>query len=146
MAVGDSNATGNGSTFVITGTPTIGLTVREISGFGASIPVIDNNILVTTGISESIPGDLAEPKDLTLLCVMRSTDILELETALGVLATGTYTRAVQDPPLATGQETIGSGFIMDYEEGSIANNTLMELTVIWHWDGVTGPATLDETT
>ena len=147
MAAGDKNGTGNGATFVLTGgvggTPFLA-TVRELSGMGASIPSVDNNILATAGVRETIPGDLAEPSDVSVGYAMRSTDIKDLEAELGIVRTATLTYAPQDA-LATGQQTVGTGFITEYSVDTLANDTRVEGSFTWQWDGVTGPATTDET-
>jgi len=146
MAASDKSGTGNGATFVFTGsggTP-FAATIKELSGMGASIPSVDNNILATVGVRETIPGDLAEPSDVSVGFAMRSTDLLDLETELGVVRTGTLTYAPQDA-LATGQQTVGTGFITEYSVDTVANDTRVEGSFIWQWDGVTGPATTDET-
>ncbi len=142
MAAGDKSGTGNGATFVIASGMVA--TIKELSGMGASIPSVDDNILATVGVRETIPGDLAEPSDVSVGFAMRSTDLLDLEAELGVVRTATLTYAPQDA-LATGQQTVGTGFITEYSVDTVANDTRVEGSFTWQWDGVTGPATTDET-
>jgi hypothetical protein len=102
-----------------------------------SIPV---STLGTTTFREYNPGKLKDPGQQEFVILHDIDAHADINAIVGTVDTMTITF-----PLKTGQSVngtmAGTGYIMDYQVGeySAEDTDPQQATVVWQWDGKTGP-------
>jgi len=128
-----SGRTGNAGTFVLS-TDGAFSEIYELDPGGAELPVIEDDVLATTGNVPKEPGDLDnwDPLELEIFCDPDNPP------SRGTVQTGTITYPV---PVGgeTGATLAGTGFIAKVKLGALVNNQVRKARVTWNWDGKTGP-------
>lgn len=139
--------TGNGATITFAanmgfGTATTSLSMAiDVTQGEQSIGIIDVSTLATSGVMESIPGDLAEFAE-------SSANIKWLTSAASTVAMNASLPASAGTilltyPARTGETTAatysGTGFVTGHTPPALANGQLQVGNVKWKYDGDTGP-------
>lgn len=134
--VGD---TGNGATFTLTTqTAAASLKVDKISIGEITLPMLDVSTLSTITFKEYIPGDLAEPPELTI-------DFVHSQSATAISITGLVDTATITFPVGSSQTTTtgatfaGSGVVTAVKHPDLENGAVNKGQIKFKMDGDTGP-------
>lgn len=128
--------TGNGATLTLATTGAVG-DVQSMSLPDWALEDVESSHLGTTTFKTYIPGDLAEPGEISAVVVFNSTVAIP---SLGVAETVTVTYPVGTSGNTTNATLIGTGYIKKYQHPELANSTLQTATVGVKFDGLTEPA------
>ena len=138
--------TGLTATAVFTTSGAVGQATRRIGPMENSVEDIDMSHLGTTVFKEYLPGDLVEPGEVEV----------ELEFDINALAgnnmpvPGTADTLTVDYPIEPGSSNStnatlsGTGYFKSRTTPELAVGQLMTSTVVFKFDGLTGPAFTDE--
>lgn len=139
--------TGNGATLTFAanmgfGTATTSMCCISVEPGGFSRGSVDASDLCTVGVEESIPTDLAKPKNGKAKFKFLTKPTTEANYAdLTAAAPGAI---VITWPIRTGETTAanytGTAFITDMTLPTFENGKLQEGSLEWMYDGDTGPA------
>lgn len=140
--------TGNGATLTFAanmgfGTATTAMVCTSIEGGGFQRGGVDASDLGTASIEESIPTDLAKPKEgkakykfLTMPTTAQAS-VFDPTSAVAGSVVITW-------PMRTGETTAanytGTAFITDNTLPALVNGTLQEGEISFQYDGDTGPS------
>lgn len=135
--VGD---TGVGMTITLATTGAIGcIQTAQLPDW--AMEKLDATCLDSTGFIRYIPGDLTDPGDVTMNAIFNAAnDIPEPGTVEDI----TITFPIGDSANSVAATLTGSGFISSVTLPNAAVNELMMLTVVFSFDGDTGPAYTQE--
>lgn len=123
--------TGQGATAVLSVTGGVGC-IRSIQLPEWTQEKIDASCLDTTDWKSYIPGDLTDPGQVTMTAVFDpSIDI----PACGVIEDLTITFPIGDPTNTTQATLTGSGFIQSVQQPNMVIDGLLELTIVFCYDG-----------
>lgn len=142
--------TGNGATLTLATTGAIG-SIVEMTLPEWTLEKIDDSHLGTTNFRTYIPGDLAEPGEITATLIFDS----ELTTYPAIASTTdstwenpqtvTVTFPISNTSNTSAATLAGTGFITGFSFPQLANNTLQTATITVAFDGKTEPAFTAET-
>jgi len=124
---------GTGATFALSTSTDVGR-IASTGGFDENIASISDDDLATVGHNRYCPGGKIEHSPLELAVVFDPDNV----KALGVVETGTLTF----PPAegqANGAVLAGSGFLMKRAFDGLENNTRIEGSYEFQFDGDIGP-------
>jgi len=126
--------TGNGTTATFA-TTAITVNIVNIDEGTGEVTDVDTSHLGTTGSMTFIPGDLTNEGEVSLNFQIDTTEdqfpIKKVDTL-----TITYAQRADETLPAT---RVGSGYFKSVQQPTEENDTLMVGTVVFKWDGETGP-------
>jgi len=126
--------TGNGATLVF-GITGFTANYNRIGGSEQEVPDINDSHLQTTGFETKRPGDLTDAGEVEAELQYDSDTPPPLKTV--EIATITYP---VPEGLSNGATLAGTGFIKKRTTADLANNELQIGSLVFMWDGKTGPA------
>ncbi len=130
--------TGNGATFIVTGSTGWVPAILSIGAFNRTRERLEDTVLSTTGGKKTYqPDDLSDFDEVSIE-YFYDPSAAAFAPITAVANTGTITL-----PLITGDATAGTvagtGFLTGDGHPELVNGSLMRATATWTWDGKTGP-------
>ena len=127
--------TGNAATAAFTSGATYSFSIVSMSLGSQSVAVLETSHLGTTGFKTYIPGDLKEPNQVSFA--------IRHDPTIAHPVPGTAaTLDVTFPDSGTGGTDAvldGTGFVVSFDLPELANETVQDATMVWQFDGATGP-------
>lgn len=130
-------STGNGWT-VSFSTASFTGRIESVTIDGTALEMLDDSTLETTGHMVKCAADLTDPGTVSMvirLDLYAPEELLPTRTQDTITITAPLSGAMASNATLVGTGYITSGGGVD----SIANNELTSRTVVWTWDGTTGP-------
>jgi hypothetical protein len=130
-------ATGNGWTVSFTNATWTGR-IESVTVDGITLEMLDDSTLESAGHMEKCAADLTDPGTLSMvvrLDLYAPEELIPDGQQDTITVTAPLTGAMVSGATLTGTGYITTGGGVD----SLANNTLVNRTIVWTWDGKTGP-------
>jgi len=140
-----ASATGNGVIIVFSTAP-ISATVVSIGDMDFTRPRIADSNLASTKFEEYIPGDLVDHAEVEVSIVidpeLMDTDF-NAASGTPIFVNGAADTCTITFANAAASTLVGTAFLTGWKIGAIENNTRVEGSFTFSWDGKTEPTWVD---